>query len=159
MNIKIVAVGKLKEDYLRAAIQEYSKRLNRFIKLTIVEVPEYKLSDKASQKEEDRSKNIEASAIVSKIKDNECVIGLSPNGEEISSEEFATLIKRKSIAGVSNITFVIGGSLGLGEAVLTRADYMISFSRLTFPHQLFRVLVLEQIYRGFKINANETYHK
>ena len=152
MNIKMIAIGKLKEDYLKAAVAEYSKRLSRFAKLTIIELPESRLADKASAKEEDKVKEVEAAAILGKIDSGEYVICLSPEGKQMDSPAFAGLIQEKALYGVSSITFVIGGSLGL-------ADLKLSFSKMTFPHQLFRVILLEQIYRAFKINHNETYHK
>lgn len=159
MNIKMIAIGKLKEDYLKAAVAEYSKRLSRFAKLTIIELPESRLADKASAKEEDKVKEVEAAAILGKIDSGEYVICLSPEGKQMDSPAFAGLIQEKALYGVSSITFVIGGSLGLGSEILDRADLKLSFSKMTFPHQLFRVILLEQIYRAFKINHNETYHK
>lgn len=159
MNIKIIAIGKLKEDYLKSAIKEYSKRLGRFVKLTIVELPESKLPDKASDKDEEKVKNNEAASILSKIENGEFVISLSPEGRQLSSTELAKMIDEKTTYGASDITFVIGGSLGLGEAIIARSDFKLSFSKMTFPHQLFRVILLEQIYRTFKINHNEAYHK
>lgn len=159
MNIKIVAVGKLKENYLKDACKEYIKRLSRFAKVNIIEIPEEKLSEKSSQKEEIIAKNIEGDRMVEKIKDNEFVVMLSPVGKIISSTDFAEIIEQKAVSGVSNITFLIGGSNGVGESAQKRADYSLSFGKMTFPHQLFRVMLLEQIYRTFKINANEVYHK
>lgn len=159
MNIKIIAIGKLKEDYLKSAMDEYTKRLGRFAKLTIVELPEARLPDKPSEKDEAKVKEAEAAAILAKIERNEFVICLSPSGKQMDSSSFAGLLQEKAVYGVSSITFVIGGSLGLGTEVMQRSDLKLSFSKMTFPHQLFRVILLEQIYRAFKINHNETYHK
>ncbi len=159
MNIKIIAIGKLKENYLKTAVEEYSKRLGRFVRLNVIELAESRLPDKASAKDEEKTKAEEAGAILSKIEDSEFVIAMSPDGKHISSTEFADLIKEKTLYGTSSITFVIGGSLGLGPELLKRANLQLSFSKMTFPHQLFRVILLEQIYRAFKINNNETYHK
>lgn len=159
MNIKIITIGKLKEEYLKSAIKEYSKRLSRFAKLTIIELPESKLPDKASLKDEEKTKAVEALSLLSKIENNDYVIALSPDGKHLSSEDLAELIRDKAVYGVSHMTFVIGGSLGLGDEVLKRADLRLSFGKMTFPHQLFRVILLEQIYRCYKINSNESYHK
>lgn len=159
MNIKVIAIGKLKEEYLKAAVNEYAKRLGRFTKLSLIELPESRLPDKASPKDEEKTKEMEAQNILAKIDPQEYVIALSPEGRQMSSEELAGFIEEKSLYGTSSMTFIIGGSLGLGDEVLKRCDLKLSFSRMTFPHQLFRVMLLEQIYRAFKINKNETYHK
>ncbi len=159
MNIKIISIGKLKEKFLKDACEEYLKRLSRFAKVQIIELAEEKISDRPSEKEEQQVKNAEAQRMVEKIKDNEFVVLLSPDGKIISSEDFAEIFSQKAISGVSNLTFLIGGSLGLGESAIARGDYRLSFGKMTFPHQLFRVMLLEQIYRAFKINANEAYHK
>lgn len=159
MNIKIFAIGKLKEDYLKEAVKEYSKRIGRFAKLEIVELAESRLPDKASAKDELKVKEQEASLILSKLGNKDYVIALSPDGKQMESTAFASLIEERALEGFSDISFVIGGSLGLGEELLKRADFRLSFSKMTFPHQLFRVILLEQIYRAFKINSNESYHK
>ncbi len=159
MNIKIISIGKLKEKFLKDACEEYLKRLSRFAKVQIIELAEEKISDRPSEKEEQQVKNAEAQRMVEKIKENEFVVLLSPDGKIISSEDFAEIFSQKAISGVSNLTFLIGGSLGLGESAIARGDYRLSFGKMTFPHQLFRVMLLEQIYRAFKINANEAYHK
>lgn len=159
LSIKIIAIGKLKESFWQAASEEYQKRLSRFAKLSVLELSEEKLSEKASAKEEEQVKDAEARRMLSKIKENEFVILLSPEGKAMTSEGFAELFEQKAVQGVSNLTLLIGGSLGLGDAVRERGDMKISFSQMTFPHQLFRVMLLEQIYRACKINANEIYHK
>lgn len=159
MNIKIITVGKLKEKYLKDAIAEYSKRLTRYCKLEVVELPDEKTSENASPKEEEMVKDKEGKNILQKIKDNEYVIALDLKGKHITSEEFAEFISEKAVMGQPNITFVIGGSLGISQEVLARADYKLCFSKMTFPHQLFRVMLLEQVYRAFRIINGEPYHK
>lgn len=159
MNITLITVGKLKEKYLKDAISEYSKRLNRYCKLDIIELQDEKTPENASCKEEALIKEKEGGKILSCIKDNMYVIALDLNGNMLSSEEFSAFIDDLGLGGSSNIAFVIGGSLGLSKEVLTRADYKLCFSKMTFPHQLFRVMLLEQIYRGFRISRGEPYHK
>lgn len=159
MNITVISVGKLKEKYLRAAIDEYSKRLSRYCKLDIVELNDEKTPDNASEKEELIIKEKEGANILKNIKDNMFVVALAIEGKMISSEELGEFIKEQGIRGNSNITFIIGGSLGLSKEVLNRADYKLSFSKMTFPHQLMRVILLEQVYRGFRIINGEPYHK
>lgn len=159
MNITIISVGKIKEKFLKNAIDEYSKRLSRYCKLNIIEVPDEKTPDNASEKEELIIKEKEGEAIIKKIRDNMYVIALDLNGKHITSEEFAAQLSDLSVRGKSNIAFVIGGSLGIAPQVLSRANYKLCFSKMTFPHQLFRVMLLEQIYRGFRINSGEPYHK
>ena len=151
MNITVISVGKLKEKYLKQAIDEYSKRLSRYCKLEIIELPDEKTPDNASEKE--------GKLILSKIKDNMHVIAMDLKGNEITSEKFSKYIENCGVMGNSNITFVIGGSLGLSQEVIKRADYKLCFSKMTFPHQLFRVMLLEQVYRAFRIMKNEPYHK
>lgn len=159
MNITIITVGKIKEKFLRAAIEEYSKRLTRYCKLDIIEVPDEKTPENASEKEDLLIKEKEGEKILKNIKDNSYVIALAIDGKMLSSEELASFIQTQGINGNSNLTFVIGGSLGLSSDVLKRADYKLSFSKMTFPHQLMRVILLEQIYRSFRINSGEPYHK
>ncbi|MFR5266399.1 23S rRNA (pseudouridine(1915)-N(3))-methyltransferase RlmH [Clostridium sp.] len=159
MNITIVSVGKLKEKYLKDAINEYSKRLTRYCKLNIIELPDEKTPDNASEKEELLIKEKEGQLILSKIKENSYVIAMDLKGKEITSEEFSKHLDNCSVLGNSNIVFVIGGSLGLSQEVIKRANYKLCFSKMTFPHQLFRVMLLEQIYRAFRISNNEPYHK
>jgi 23S rRNA (pseudouridine1915-N3)-methyltransferase len=159
MNITVITVGKIKEKFLRDAIDEYSKRLSRYCKLDIIEVPDEKTPDNASEKEELQIKDKEGELILKHIKDNMFLVALAIDGKQLSSEELATLIKDLGVKGESNIAFVIGGSLGLSKAVLSRANYKLSFSKMTFPHQLMRVILLEQVYRGYRIINGEPYHK
>lgn len=158
MNISVICVGKLKEDYLKSAIAEYSKRLSRFATFEIVEVPDQKIPDNAGEKLEEQILIKEGETILSKIKNNSYVVAMCIEGKQLSSEELANEIKNISMTN-SNITFIIGGSLGLSKAVKQRADKCISFGKITLPHQLMRVVLSEQIYRAFKINSNEAYHK
>ena len=159
MNITVIAVGKLKEKYLKSAVDEYSKRLGRYCKLNFIELPDEKTPDNASEKEELMIKEKEGEAILKKIKDNAYVVAMDLGGNHITSEEFATKLDKLSVTGNSNIVFVIGGSLGLSKDVIKRANYKLCFSKMTFPHQLFRVMLLEQVYRAYRINNNEPYHK
>ncbi|MBU3190156.1 23S rRNA (pseudouridine(1915)-N(3))-methyltransferase RlmH [Clostridium bowmanii] len=159
MNITVICVGKIKEKYLKSAIEEYTKRLSRYCKLSIVELNDEKTPDNASEKEETIIKEKEGEAIVKSIKDNMFVIALELAGNMLSSAELSNYIMDLGVRGESNIAFVIGGSLGLSKAVLERANYKLCFSKMTFPHQLFRVMLLEQIYRGFRIISGEPYHK
>jgi len=157
MKIKIIAVGKIKEKYLKDAIDEYKKRLSKFCNLSIVEVNESiaKVENDSNIK---KSIDEESREIISKIK-NEYVIALDIDGKEYSTLEFYNKFKDIKIKGASEISFIIGGSYGLSDAVKKKADLRLSFSKLTFPHQLFRVILMEQIYRIFKIEGNEPYHK
>ncbi|MGJ0908692.1 23S rRNA (pseudouridine(1915)-N(3))-methyltransferase RlmH [Clostridium botulinum] len=159
MNISIISVGKIKEKFLKAAINEYSKRLSKYCKLNIIEVTDEKTPDNSSLKEENIIKEKEGNLILKHIKDTSFVIALDLKGKSITSEEFSNLIENCRLTGKSTITFVIGGSLGLSEQVLSRANYKLSFSKMTFPHQLFRVMLLEQVYRAFRILCKEPYHK
>ena len=159
MNITIISVGKLKEKYLKLAIDEYAKRLGRYCKLDIIELDDEKAPENLSDKEMEMIKDKEGKKILAKIKDTSYVIALAIDGKSLSSEELADTINKLGIRGISNITFVIGGSLGLSDEVLSRADYKLSFSKMTFPHQLMRLILLEQIYRSYRINNGEPYHK
>ena len=159
MKITLITVGKIKEKYLKDAIDEYSKRLSRYCKLDIIELPDEKTPDNASEKEELAIKEKEGQAILNKIKDNMFVIAMDLGGKQLTSEEFASYIDNLGITGNSNIAFIIGGSLGISKSVLARSNYKLCFSKMTFPHQLFRVMLLEQIYRGFRIMKGEPYHK
>ena len=159
MRINIVCVGKIKEKYLKLGIDEFKKRLSKYCKLEIIELEDEKAPENLSDKEMLMIKEKEGKKILSKIKDNSYVIALAIDGKNLSSEELAETINKLGVRGISNITFVIGGSLGLSDEVLSRADYKLSFSKMTFPHQLFRVMLLEQIYRAFRIMKNEPYHK
>lgn len=158
MNINIISVGKIKEKYFTAAIEEYSKRLSRFVKLIVTEIPDERIPDNASEKEIEIIKEKEGRKILSKLNENSFVITLCIEGKELSSEELAQKITDISMSS-SNITFIIGGSLGLSDAVKNKSQLRLSFGKITFPHQLMRVVLLEQIYRAFKINNNENYHK
>lgn len=159
MKIKIIAVGNLKEEYLKDAATEYRKRLGRYSKIEIVEVAEERLSDKASQKNIENCLKREEDYILQHINETEYVIIMAIEGQMITSEELAMKISDLMVTGQSAITFVIGSSHGLSDGVKRRANLSLSLSRMTFPHQLTRVILLEQIYRAFKINYNEPYHK
>jgi 23S rRNA (pseudouridine1915-N3)-methyltransferase len=159
MNITVACVGKVKEKFYRDAIQEYLKRLSRYAKVSIVEVADEKTPENASELVEQQIKETEGERLLKKIPDSAYVIALAIDGENLSSEELATKIDRLGISGKSHIVLVIGGSLGLSPAVLKRADYKLSFSRMTFPHQLMRVILLEQVYRAYRIINGEPYHK
>ena len=159
MNITLITVGKIKEKYLRDAIDEYTKRLSRYCKMEIIELPDEKTPDNASEREELQIKEKEGKNILSKIKENSYVIAMDLKGKHITSEEFASMIDSLGIEGNSNLVFIIGGSLGLSQEVINRANYKLCFSKMTFPHQLFRVMLLEQIYRGYRIIKGEPYHK
>lgn len=158
MNITVICVGKIKEKYFTAAIDEYSKRLSRFVKLNIIEVADEKIPDNASEKEMNQIKEKEGGKILSKLPPNSFIITLCIEGKEFSSEELAKKIADVSMTS-SSITFIIGGSLGLSDSVKAKSKLRLSFGRMTLPHQLMRVVLLEQIYRTFKINNNESYHK
>ncbi|GMQ55913.1 23S rRNA (pseudouridine(1915)-N(3))-methyltransferase RlmH [Vallitalea sediminicola] len=159
MKITIITVGKLKEKYLKMAVDEYSKRLSKYCKLEIIEVMDEKTPDKMSITQEILIKQKEGQKILKNVRDNSYVIALEIEGKMLTSEKMAQKIDNLGIEGKSHITFIIGGSIGLWEEVLKRADYRLSFSTLTFPHQVMRVILLEQIYRCFRINAGEPYHK
>lgn len=159
MKITLITVGKIKEKYLKDAIAEYSKRLSKYCKLEIVEVADEKTPDHASKTVEDTIRNKEGERILKNIRDDMYVITLEIAGKMLTSEELADKIDTLGIQGESSIAFVIGGSIGLGKEVLERSDYALSFSKLTFPHQLMRVILLEQIYRSYRIINGEPYHK
>ena len=159
MNINIIAVGKIKEKYIHMGIDEFKKRLSRYCSLSIIEVKDEKAPENLSNKEMEIVKEKEAERILNKIPLNSYVIALAIEGKNLSSEEFAEKIQSLMIEGTNNITFIIGGSLGLSKEVLDRSHYKLSFSKMTFPHQLMRLILLEQIYRGFKILKREPYHK
>ena len=160
MRINIVCVGKIKEKYLKLGIDEFKKRLSKYCKLEIIELEDEKAPENLSDKEMLMIKEKEGKKILSKIKDNSYVIALAIDGKNLSSsEELAETINKLGVRGISNITFVIGGSLGLSDEVLSRADYKLSFSKMTFPHQLMRLILLEQVYRAYRINNGEPYHK
>ncbi len=158
MNIKIISVGKIKEKYLVEGIKEYSKRLSKYCKLELVEVKDEAAPDNLSPKDIEIIKNIEAERILSKIND-EYIIALAIDGKQFSSEELASKMNDITSYHSSNICFIIGGSLGLSDDILDKANIKLSFSKMTFPHQLMKLILLEQIYRTFRINNNEPYHK
>lgn len=159
MKITCVVVGKIKEKYFTDAIKEYSKRLSRYCKLEIVELADEKTPDGASEAEELAIREKEGERIRKVLKDDAYVIALAIEGKMLDSVELSKKIESLGISGTSHIAFVIGGSLGLAPAVMKRADYALSFSRMTFPHQLMRVVLLEQLYRSYRIMKNEPYHK
>ena len=159
MKIKIVTVGKLKEKYLKDGIAEYSKRLSRFANLEMIELTDEKTPDRASDSENQKILELEGTRILSKIGDRDFVIVLAIEGKTLSSEEFSKQLEQAPINGFSTLTFVIGGSLGLSPKVKKRANLSISFGRLTLPHQLMRLVLVEQIYRAFTIQQGSPYHK
>ena len=159
MNIKIVCEGKLKEKYFKDGIAEYVKRMSRFAKVKIVQVPDEKAPEKLSPAEMEQVKEIEGKRILDKIKDKEYVYVTAIKGKERTSEAFAKELSNLTTYGHSDITFVIGGSLGTSDAVNKRADDLISFGKFTMPHQLMRLVLIEQIYRAFMINSGSPYHK
>ena len=159
MKITLITVGKSKEKYLKDAIAEYSKRLSRYCKLEIVEVADEKTPDNASDTVEDAIRDKEGERILKYIKEDAYVITLEIAGKMLTSEEMAEKIDKLGVQGTSHIIFIIGGSIGLGRVILKRSDYALSFSKMTFPHQLMRVILLEQIYRSYRIINHEPYHK
>ena len=159
MKITLITVGKIKEKYLKDAIAEYSKRLSRYCKLEIIEVTDEKTPDHASESVEDAIRSKEAERIQKYIKEDAYIITLEIGGKQLTSEELAEKIDKLGIQGVSHIIFIIGGSIGLGREVLSKSDYALSFYKMTFPHQLMRVILLEQIYRSYRIINGEPYHK
>ena len=159
MNITIISVGKIKEKYLTDAIKEYSKRLSRYCKLEILELPDEQTPDKAGEALENIIRQKEGQRIIKAIREEAYVIALAIQGKKLTSEAFAEKLESLEIQGKSHIMFVVGGSLGLSPEVLQLADFQLSFSDMTFPHQLMRVILLEQIYRCFRIINHEPYHK
>ena len=159
MKITLITVGKIKEKYLKDAIAEYSKRLSRYCKLEIVEVADEKTPDNASGTVEDAIRDKEGERILKYVKEDAYVITLEIAGKMLTSEEMAEKIEKLGVQGTSHIIFIIGGSIGLGKEILKRSDYALSFSKMTFPHQLMRVILLEQIYRSYRIINHEPYHK
>ncbi|HGQ9735680.1 TPA: 23S rRNA (pseudouridine(1915)-N(3))-methyltransferase RlmH, partial [Streptococcus pneumoniae] len=157
--IKVVTVGKLKEKYLKDGIAEYSKRISRFTKFEMIELSDEKTPDKASESENQKILEIEGQRILSKIADRDFVIVLAIEGKTFFSEEFSKQLEETSIKGFSTLTFIIGGSLGLSSSVKNRANLSVSFGRLTLPHQLMRLVLVEQIYRAFTIQQGFPYHK
>ena len=158
IHINIICVGKIKEKYLKDAIQEYSKRLSKYCKLSIIEIPDESIPDNVNDKMSNIIKEIEGKKILSHIK-NSYIIALDLKGTQYTSEGFSNKINNISLNFNSNISFIIGGSLGLSNEVVNSSNELLCFSKMTFPHQLIRVFLLEQIYRAFKILNNESYHK
>ena len=159
MKITVIAVGKIKEKFYTDAIAEYSKRLSRYCRLEVIQVADEKTPDGASEAQERQIKEKEGSRILAQIKDGAYVIALVVQGTMLSSEQLASKLNKLGVDGQSQIVLIIGGSLGLSDEVLKRADYHLSFSPMTFPHQLMRVILLEQIYRSYRIISGEPYHK
>ncbi len=159
MNVKILCVGKIKEKFYREAIEEYQKRLSKYCNVSIVEVADEKTAENASATEIEIVKDKEGERLLKHISERDYVIALAILGKQMDSVAFSEYIEDLGISGKSSIVFVIGGSLGLSDSVLSRADYHISFSKMTFPHQLMRVILFEQIYRAMRIMKNEPYHK
>ncbi|MGL4606604.1 MAG: 23S rRNA (pseudouridine(1915)-N(3))-methyltransferase RlmH [Eubacteriaceae bacterium] len=159
MNIRIITVGKLKEKYLTMAQDEYAKRLKNYCRLEIIEVKDEKIPENASVSDQKKAIAEEGKRILRTLKPDELLGTLEINGQSLDSLSFSKKIENYGIQGKSQITFVIGGSLGLSQDVLDLSSWSISFSKMTFPHQLFRIMLLEQIYRSFKIIRHETYHK
>ena len=159
MKIKMITVGKLKEKYLKDGISEYSKRLSRFTKLEIIELPDERTPDKASEAEKVNIMAKEAERILAKISEREFVIVLAIEGRQFPSEKFSKVIEEATLKGFSDITFIIGGSLGLAPVIKKRSNLLMSFGLLTLPHQLMRLVLIEQIYRAFMIQQGSQYHK
>lgn len=159
MNVKIICVGKLKEAYFSDACAEFQKRLSRFCTLSVVETPDEKAPESLHPADEALVKEKEGRRILKAIGEKDCVVALAIDGRALSSEGFASFVKSREDAGCRTLTFVIGGSLGLSDEVYARADERLSFSRMTFPHRIARLLLLEQLFRAYKINAHEAYHK
>lgn len=159
MKISIICVGKVKEKFYRDAIDEFSKRLGRYCKLEIIEVADEKTTEDASDTEISIVKEKEGNRLLKYIKEDAYVVCLCIDGKQLDSEELSEKIEKLGVQGTSHICFVIGGSLGLSDEVVKKADYKLSFSKMTFPHQLMRVILLEQIYRAYRIMHNEPYHK
>lgn len=159
MKITILCVGKVKEKFYREAIDEFSKRLSRYCKLEIIEVADEKTAEEASDNEIRMIKEKEGERLLKNIKENAYVVCLCIDGKQLDSEELSQKMENLGVQGISHIYFVIGGSLGLAEEVVKRADFKLSFSKMTFPHQLMRVILSEQIYRAYRIMNHEPYHK
>ncbi len=159
MRITILCVGKVKEKFYREALEEYLKRLSKYCKLDIVEVADEKTPDHAGAVVEEQIKEKEAQRILAKVRPDSLVCTLEIKGEVLTSEQFADFIEKSGVQGISDITFIIGGSLGLHDSVIKRSKKHLSFSAMTFPHQLMRVILTEQIYRAFRIIQKEPYHK
>ncbi|MDR3982158.1 MAG: 23S rRNA (pseudouridine(1915)-N(3))-methyltransferase RlmH [Dysosmobacter sp.] len=158
-KVTLICVGKLKEKFYAQATEEYAKRLSRFCKLEIVELPESRLSDSPSPAEISQALTAEAALIEAKLPKGSALVAMCIEGEELSSPQLAEKMRQFAVSGVSNLTFLIGGSVGLSPAIKAQADFRLSMSPMTFPHHLARVMLLEQIYRAYQINAGTKYHK
>lgn len=159
MKIKVYAIGKIKEQYLKLGIDEYITRIKPYSNIEIIEVKDEPVSDNPSFKEIEKAKDIEGSRVIKLLKNNEYLIALDLNKKQFKSEEFASFLMQRLEENGSNISFVIGGSYGLSDELKTRSNYSLSLSNMTFLHQMTRLILLEQIYRAFKILNKETYHK
>ncbi len=159
MQITLIAVGKIKEKYLRDAVAEYEKRLSRYGKLKIIEVADEKTPEDAGALQEEKIRGKEGERILKHLPEDAYVVTLEIEGKMLDSVQFSGKMEQLGVQGRSHICFIIGGSLGLGKEVRQRSDYALSFSKMTFPHQLMRVILLEQIYRAYRIQMNEPYHK
>lgn len=159
MKITIVCVGKIKETYFTMGIEEYKKRLSKYCKLEIIEVLDEKTPEKASEAEELQIKQKEAERLKKYVKEGAYVIALAIQGDQLDSIQFAQKIQKIGVDGKSHIIFIIGGSLGLEDGILKQSDFLLSFSKMTFPHQMMRMILLEQVYRGYRIINGEPYHK
>lgn len=159
MRITLICVGKLKEKYLSQGVEEYTKRLSRYCTLETIELADEKTPDNASDALVEIIKKKEGERILKALKEDSYCIALAIDGTMLTSEDLAAKINSLGVSGNSHISFIIGGSLGLSEEVLKRADYKLSFSKMTFPHQLMRMILLEQIYRAYRIISNQPYHK
>lgn len=159
MKISIICVGKIKEKYFTMAVEEYAKRLSRYCKLQIIEVADEKTPDGCPLSVEEQIRAREGGRILNSLRGDEYIIALAIEGKKHDSRSFAGMIEKLGVDGVSHIAFIIGGSLGLDRRVIEKSNYLLSFSDMTFPHQLMRIILLEQIYRGFRITNNEPYHK
>ena len=159
IKVTVISVGKVKDKYLQLGIDEFKKRLSRFCKLALVEVKDEPIADGMSQRELDMLRQKEGQLILSKLPDSAYVIAMDIDGKQLSSVELADKMREIGTYGQSHVVFLIGGSVGLADEIKKMADMKLSFSKMTFPHQFFKLMLLEQVYRGFKINANESYHK
>ncbi|NLX62541.1 MAG: 23S rRNA (pseudouridine(1915)-N(3))-methyltransferase RlmH [Tissierellia bacterium] len=159
MNIRIIGVGKIKEKYIQLGIDEFKKRLKNYCNLQIIEVKDERAPENLSDREMEIIKEKEGERILAKIPQNSFIISLEISGKQLSSDDLSKKMEELMVSGINDITFIIGGSLGLSKEVLKRSHFKLSFSKMTFPHQLMRLILLEQIYRGFKIMKGEPYHK
>ena len=159
MNINIIAVGKIKEKYINEGIKEFSKRLSRYAKLRIIEISDERAPENLSKKDMEKVMEKEGSRILVKVPQNSFIITLEIEGKQITSEKLSQKIEDLMISGINDITFIIGGSLGLSKEIKSLSNFKLSFSKMTFPHQLMRLILLEQVYRSFRIMKGEPYHK